>query len=75
MRPTGRHTASIQGVGLRNAVAPTDGVGEQKPLGAVECGAGQRGGMTMDKAWAAVAKSRRWHDSPSRTEDAANAYP
>lgn len=31
--------------------------------------------MTADKAWAAVAKSRQWHDSPTGTEHAANAYP
>lgn len=31
--------------------------------------------MTADKAWAAVPKSRQWHDSPTGTEDAANAYP
>lgn len=31
--------------------------------------------MTMDKAWAAVPKSRQWHDSPTGTDAAANAYP
>lgn len=57
MRPTGRHTASIRGVVPRTRSGPDDGVGEQKPLGgAVERGAGQRGGMTMDKAWAAGPK-------------------
>jgi hypothetical protein len=73
----GRHSASIRGVvsHIRTVVAPRMAWANRSHSGRESCGALGEVRDDGGQGLAAAYKCRQWHDSPTGTENAANAYP